>query len=73
MARKELNTKGKLDENISWVKTFGKKNMGHNWKNIIKDKKEVEEICTVVWEDSFFQKCSKHQHKDGNRKCLIHI
>jgi hypothetical protein len=56
LARKELNSKGKLDENLSWVETFGKKNIGRNWKNIIKDKKEVEEICTDVWEDSFFQK-----------------
>lgn len=56
LARKELNTKGKLDENLSWVKIFGKKNIGRNWENIIKDKKEVEEICTDVWEESFFQK-----------------
>jgi len=56
LARKELNTKGKLDENISWVKTFGKKNIGRDWENIIKDKKKVEEICTDVWGESFFQK-----------------
>lgn len=56
LARKELNTKDKLDIKLDWVNDFAEKYIGISWEEEDLAKEQLQKICDKIWEKSFFQK-----------------
>lgn len=55
LARRELNTKDKLDIKLDWVNDFAEKCIGVSWEEDLA-KEKLQKICDKIWEKSFFQK-----------------
>lgn len=73
LAKKELILKGRINHTLPWVKHFGEYFLGRLWKNDINNIKKVEEVCEIMYKESYFQKVIDNIIKDVYENAIFKV
>ena len=73
LAKKELILKGRINHTLPWVKHFGEYFLGRLWKNDINNIKKVEEVCEIMYKESYFQKVIDNIIKDVYENAMFRV